>query len=75
MKRGDFDVSPAAGRYRVQLDGRRRDVVHDRYATAEAEALRLVAANPGASFIITQEVARVQRASRPNPHRGARSCS
>ncbi|MEH3122013.1 MAG: hypothetical protein PGN16_08545 [Sphingomonas phyllosphaerae] len=68
MSRGDFDVIAAAGPYRVQLDGRRRGVAHDRFAAAEAEALRLVAANPGASFVITQEVARVQRAGHRASH-------
>lgn len=61
MSRGAFDVLAAAGPYRVQKDGRRRGVAHGRFADAEAEALRLVASNPGECFIITQEVARVQR--------------
>ncbi len=73
MSRGNFDVHAAAGPYRVQKDGgHRRGVAHDRFAAAEAEALRLVAANPGSSFIITQEVARVQRADpRASKSRGA----
>lgn len=68
MSRGDFDVRAAAGPYRVhKANGWRRGVTHDRFAAAEAEALRLVAANPGDSFIITQEVARVQRLSQRAP--------
>ncbi len=63
MSRQDFDVHAAAGPYRVQkANGHRRGVTHDRFAAAEAEALRLVVANPGSNFIITQEVARVKPA-------------
>ena len=61
MSRGDFDVIGAAGPYRVhKANGWRRGVTHDRFAAAEAEALRLVAANPGESFVITREVACVK---------------
>lgn len=65
MTRGDFDVIPARGPYRICKAGRRRDSTHDRFATAEAAALRLVEDHPGETFIITQEVARV-RAHRPH---------
>lgn len=62
MSRGDFDVDTVTGPYRVhKANGWRRGNTHHRFAAAEAEALRLVAANPNDSFIITQEVARVQR--------------
>ncbi|TCP36526.1 hypothetical protein [Sphingomonas sp. BK235] len=61
MSRGDFDVLAAAGPYRVQKDGRRRGIAHRRFADAEAAALHLVEANPGETFIITREVARVGR--------------
>ena len=59
MSRGGFDVHAAAGPYRVHKEGRRRGVSHDRFSVAEAEALRLVAANPNDTFVITQDVARV----------------
>lgn len=65
MSRGDFDVLVGDGPYRIQKAGRRRDVAHGRFATAEAAALRLVAAFPDETFIITREVARVSR------HQGA----
>lgn len=61
MSRRDFDVHAAAGAYRVQKAGRRGDAPYHRFAAAEAAALRLVAANPGETFVITQEVARVER--------------
>ncbi len=61
MSRGDFDVHAAAGPYRVCKAGRRRERLHLRFADAEAAALSLVTANPGDTFVITQEVARVER--------------
>ena len=53
------DVTPIRGAFRICKDGRRRDVTYDRFSGAEAAALRLLAANPGETFVITQEVARV----------------
>lgn len=61
MARCDFDVVPVAGAYRVHKAGRRRDTAHQRFSDAEAAAARLVEANPEDTFIITREVARVQR--------------
>ena len=59
MNRGAFDVHAEPGPYRIHKEGRRRGVSHARFASAEAEALRLVAANPDETFVITQDVARV----------------
>ena len=53
------DVTPIRGAYRILKDGRRRDTTYDRFSGAEAAALRLVEANPGETFVITQEVALV----------------
>ncbi|MHA0333699.1 hypothetical protein [Sphingomonas aquatilis] len=62
MTRGaDIDVVAIKGPYRIQKDGRRGGRQHCSFSAAEAEALRLTADNPGDTFIITQEVARVQR--------------
>ena len=55
----DFDVVPIDGSYRIQKDGRRRGRSHGSYSEAEAEALRLTVDNPGDTFIISREVARV----------------
>jgi hypothetical protein len=59
MSRADFDVVPIKGEYRIRQAGRRRDNSHGTFGRAEAAALRLAEANPGAEFIITQEIARV----------------
>lgn len=61
MSRGDFDVILIRGEYRVRMEGARRDTTHGTFSRAEAAALRLAEDNPGATFIITQEVARVER--------------
>lgn len=61
MSRGDFDVTPMRGEYRIRKEGSRRDKPYGTFARAEAAALRLVAAHPDDTFVITQEVARVGR--------------
>ena len=61
MSRGNFDVIPGKGAYRVCKSGRRRERLYQRFADAEATALELVEANPDETFVITQEVARVRR--------------
>jgi hypothetical protein len=61
MSRADFDVVPFKGEYRIRQAGRRRDSTYGTFGRAEAAALRLAEANPGATFIITREEARVSR--------------
>ena len=61
-RHADLDVVPIRGPYRIQKDGRRGGRPHGSFSAAEAEALRLTAAEPDSTFIITQEVARVARA-------------
>lgn len=57
-----IDVKSFRGRYTVQLLRiGRRPAGHHSFSAAEAEAERLIAAHPGATFIISQEVARVKR--------------
>lgn len=62
MTGADLDVASVKGAFRIQKDGRRRDTSYGTFGRAEAAALRLVEANPAETFIITQEVARVERA-------------
>lgn len=64
MPVSDADVVAIRGEYRIRKAGRRRDVSYGTFRRAEAAALRLVEANPDDTFIITQEVARVQREPR-----------
>jgi hypothetical protein len=59
MSRGNFDVHARQGAYRVQKDGKRKDTPYRSFSAAEAAALRLSAAYPEQTFIITREVARV----------------
>lgn len=61
MTRMDFTVDAIRGEYRIRKEGRRRDASYGTFARAEAAAIRLVAANPDDTFVITQEVARVGR--------------
>lgn len=60
------DVTPFRGAFTIRSLDARRMTRHDRYASAEAAALRLAAANPDRTFVICQEVARV------TPAKGAR---
>lgn len=53
----DADATPVRLAYRIHKDSRRRDVTYDRFSRAEAAARRLVEADPGETFVITQEVA------------------
>ena len=58
----DFDVVPVRGGcYAVQKVDRYRGRRHERFSAAEEAAARLVEANPGQAFVITQEVALVRR--------------
>jgi len=59
-----IDVQPIAGSYQVQKADRRRTMRHDTFSSAERAAEALVASNPGCTFVITQEVARVTPRSR-----------
>lgn len=59
-----LNVVPVDGSYRIQKDGRRRGRSHGSYSEAEAEALRLTVDNPGDTFIISREVARVHHKDR-----------
>lgn len=61
MNRGDLDVIPITGDYRVHKAGRRRDTAYGSFSRAEAAATRLVEAHPSDTFVITQEIARVER--------------
>jgi hypothetical protein len=61
MTRMDLTVDPIRGEYRIRKEGRRRDASYGTFSRAEAAAIRLVTANPGDTFVITQEVARVRR--------------
>lgn len=54
-----IDVAPIHGSYTVRSIDARRLRKHDRFSQAESEALRLAEANPGSTFVICQEVARV----------------
>ena len=60
----DFDVTAIRGPYQVRkADQRKRHprVKYMTFSAAEAAAARLIEANPGETFVITQEVARVAR--------------
>ncbi|MGI4947403.1 MAG: hypothetical protein ACRYHC_01730 [Janthinobacterium lividum] len=61
MRPCDFDVLPFNGRYLIHRSTASRSR-HETFGAAEAEALRLASRDPDGTFIITQEVARVQRA-------------
>jgi len=61
------DVTAIKGPYTVRSANQRRIVKHGRFSQAESEALRLAQANPGATFVICQEVATVGPAMHRNP--------
>lgn len=61
MSRADFDVRPINGPFRVLKAGRRRERLHLGFGAAEAAALRLAEADPGNTYVITQEIALVER--------------
>ncbi len=67
MTRGDIDVLPIRGGYRIHKAERRRGTVYGSFSRAEAAALRLAEDHPEDAFVVTQEVARIER------HRGGRS--
>jgi len=60
-RQASHDVAAVRGSFRILKDGRRRDTSYGSFSRAEAAALRLAEANPAEAFIITQEVARVER--------------
>ena len=64
----DHDVTPIRGAFTVSALDARRIVRIDRFSAAEAAALRLAAANPGKTFVICQEVARVAPAKEKRRH-------
>lgn len=53
------DVTPIRGAFTIRAASARRIRKHDRFAQAESAALRLADANPGVTFVICQEVAKV----------------
>lgn len=64
MNRADFNVLPTRGGYRIHKAGAGRAIVHGSFSRAEAAALRLAEDHPGDTFVITREVALVQRHGR-----------